>query len=79
LFLANQIGDKLDEDHLLPTMDDWEVYPHEAAAVGMMAQKQGVATLTKTYDELYEHAKEVISRSRNLTEMMKKEGFIPAS
>jgi len=76
--LANQIGDKLDEDHLLPTMDDWEVFPREAAAVGMKAQEQGVATLTKTYDELYEHAKEVIGRSRNLTEMMKKEGFIPA-
>jgi malate dehydrogenase (oxaloacetate-decarboxylating) len=74
--LADQIGDGLDEDHLLPTMDDWEVFPREAAAVGMMAQKQGVATLTKTYEELYEHAKQVISRSRNLTEMMKKEGFI---
>ncbi|MEA3350244.1 MAG: NADP-dependent malic enzyme [Chloroflexota bacterium] len=76
--LANQIGDKLDDEHLLPTMDDWDVFPREAAAVGMKAQEQGVATLTKSYDELYEHAKEVIGRSRDLTEMMKKEGFIPA-
>ncbi|MBU0510878.1 MAG: NADP-dependent malic enzyme [Chloroflexi bacterium] len=76
--LADQIGDKLDEDHLLPTMDDWDVFPREAAAVGMKAQEQGVATLTKSYDELYEHAKEIIGRSRNLTEMMKKEGFIAA-
>lgn len=76
--LADQIGDDLDEDHLLPTMDDWEVFAREAAAVGMKAQEQGVAILTKTYDELYDHAKEVIRRSRNLTEMMKKQGFIPA-
>ena len=74
--LAAQIGDDLDEEHLLPTMDDWEVFPREAAAVGMMAQQQGVATIKKGYEELYEHAKEVISRSRNLTEMMKREGFI---
>lgn len=74
--LAEQIGDRLDEEHLLPTMDDWEVFPREAAAVGMMAQEQGVAGLEKSYDELYSHAKEVIKRSRDLTEMMKQEGFI---
>ena len=74
--LADQIGDDLDEEHLLPTMDDWDVFPREAAAVGMMAQEQGIATIKKSYEELYEHAKEVISRSRNLTEMMKREGFI---
>ena len=25
----------LDEEHLVPTMDDWEVFPREAAAVGV--------------------------------------------
>jgi len=74
--LADQIGDELDEEHLLPTMDDWDVFPREAAAVGMKAQEQGVATISKTYEELYENAKKVIARSRNLTEMMKKEEFI---
>jgi malate dehydrogenase (oxaloacetate-decarboxylating) len=74
--LADQIGDQLDEEHLLPTMDDWEVFPREAAAVGMKAQEQGVARLEKTYDELLESATEVIKRSRDLTTMMEKKGFI---
>ena len=75
--LAEQIGDKLDADHLLPTMDDWEVFAKEAAAVGMKAQEQGVAKLERSYDDLLESALAVIKRSRDLTSMMEKQGFIP--
>ncbi|MGB2957131.1 MAG: NADP-dependent malic enzyme [Anaerolineales bacterium] len=74
--LADQIGDDLDEDHLLPTMDDWEVFAREAAAVGMKAQEQGVAQLEKSYDELLESATKVIKRSRDLTSLMEEQGFI---
>jgi len=74
--LAEHIGDDLRADHILPDMNDWEVFAKEAAAVGMMAQKQGVARLTKSYDDLYSHAYEMIDRSRNLTKMMMDEGFI---
>jgi malate dehydrogenase (oxaloacetate-decarboxylating) len=74
--LADQIGDRLDEDHILPNMDDWEVFPREAAAVAIKAQEQGVARLTKSYEELYHHAYEIIRRSRDLTRMMMDEGFI---
>jgi malate dehydrogenase (oxaloacetate-decarboxylating) len=74
--LANQIGDDLDDEHILPTMDDWEVFPREAAAVGMKAQEQGVARIKMDYDELFEHAKQIIKRSRDQTHMMMQEGFI---
>ncbi len=74
--LANHIGDRLDEEHIIPNMDDWEVFPREAAAVAMKAQEQGVARVSKTYEELYEHAHKIIKRSRDLTHMMMKEGFI---
>jgi malate dehydrogenase (oxaloacetate-decarboxylating) len=74
--MANQIGDKLDEEHILPTMDDWEVFPREAAAVGMKAQEQGLARLQMSYDELFNHAVEIIKRSRELTHMMMNKGFI---
>jgi malate dehydrogenase (oxaloacetate-decarboxylating) len=74
--LADHIGDKLDEEHILPDMDDWEVFPREAAAVGMKAQEQGVARLTKSYDELFEHATQIIGRSRNMTKRLMEEGFI---
>lgn len=75
--LANQIGDRLDEEHILPNMDDWEVFPREAAAVAMKAQEQGVARLTQSYDELFTHARKVIKRSRELTQTMMADGFIP--
>lgn len=75
--LAEQTGGDLDEEHLLPTMEDWEVFAHEAAAVGMKAQEQGIAALKKSYDQLFEHAQKVIVRSRNLTQRMMQEGFIP--
>jgi malate dehydrogenase (oxaloacetate-decarboxylating) len=74
--LADHIGDNLDEEHILPDMGDWEVFPREAAAVGMKAQEQGVARLTKSYDELFEHATEIIGRSRNMTKKLMEEGFI---
>ena len=74
--LADFIGDDLDEEHILPSMDDWQVFAREAAAVGMKAQEQGVARLTLSYDELYQHAFEMIDRSHNVTKMMMAEGFI---
>ncbi|NMC14241.1 MAG: NADP-dependent malic enzyme [Chloroflexi bacterium] len=75
--MANQIGDKIDEDHILPNMDDWEVFPREAAAVAMKAQEIGVARKKMTYDEAYSQARAIIKRSRDLTQMMMEKGFIP--
>jgi malate dehydrogenase (oxaloacetate-decarboxylating) len=74
--LAGQIGDRLDDEHLLPTMDDWEIFPREAAAVGMKAQEEGVARLTRSYDQLFSHAMDIIGRSRSLTKAMMTDGFI---
>jgi len=75
--LADHVGDDLNEDHILPDMEDWTVFPREAAAVGMKAQEQGVARLEKSYDELFEHATHIIGRSRNMTKLMMEKGFIP--
>ncbi len=58
-------------------MNDWAVFPREAAAVAMKAQEQGVARLEASYDTLFEHANEIIQRSRGLTKMMMEQGFIP--
>jgi malate dehydrogenase (oxaloacetate-decarboxylating) len=74
--LAGLIEDRMDEEHILPTMDDWEVFPREAVAVGMKAQEQGVARLTRSREELLDHAQKMISRSREMTGLMMKEGFI---
>jgi len=74
--LADHVGDRLGEEHILPTMDDWEVFPREAAAVAIKAQEQGVTKLNLSYDELYEHAHRIIKRSRDLTHNMMDEKFI---
>ncbi len=74
--IADHIRDRLDEDHIMPTMDDWEVFPSEAAAVAMKAQEQGIARIQLSHDQLLTKAKHIIKRSRDLTQTMMSEGFI---
>jgi len=74
--LADHVSDRLDEEQILPTMDDWEVFPREAAAVAIKAQEQGVSKLKLSYDELYEHAHRIIKRSRDMTNTLMDQKFI---
>jgi malate dehydrogenase (oxaloacetate-decarboxylating) len=74
--MADHVGDKLAANHILPTMDDWEVFPREAAAVGVKAIEQGLARINLSHDELFKMATDIISRSRKLTQMMMENGFI---
>jgi malate dehydrogenase (oxaloacetate-decarboxylating) len=60
-------------------MDDWEVFPREAAAVAMKAQEQGLARIQMTYEQEFENARQIIQRSRQLTEMMMEKGFIASA
>lgn len=66
----------LKEDYLIPTMDDWEVYPREAVAVAKKAMEQGVARLKLTPEELFQKASAIIKRARAETQLMMKENFI---
>jgi malate dehydrogenase (oxaloacetate-decarboxylating) len=75
--LANHIRTSaLAADRLLPTMDDWEIYPKVAAAVGVKAVKQKVAEKKMSYDQIYEQAKKMIVRSRAITTTMMQKGYI---
>ncbi|HHY47911.1 MAG TPA: NADP-dependent malic enzyme [Firmicutes bacterium] len=76
--LAKCAEDKgIHEEYLLPTMDEWEVYPREAVAVGLKAIEQGVARVKLSKDELYEKASGIIKRSRGMTQLLMREGVIP--
>lgn len=76
--LAKCAEDKgLGEDYIVPTMDEWEVYPREAAAVGMKAIQQGVARVQLSEDELFTKASTTIKKAREETQTLMKEGFIP--
>jgi malate dehydrogenase (oxaloacetate-decarboxylating) len=66
----------LDEEHIVPRMDDWEVFPQVAAAVATKAIEQGVAVLSKTRIELYESALATIRQAREATQSLLANGFI---
>ncbi|MCX5781523.1 MAG: NADP-dependent malic enzyme [Elusimicrobia bacterium] len=66
-------------DKILPTMDDWEVYPRVAASVGIKAIEQKIAGKKMSWDDIYRQSKEIIKRSRSVTKVMMKKGFIKKS
>src|SRR5437016_343326 len=66
----------LDEEHIVPTMDEIDVFAREAAAVGMKAIEQGIARVRKTRNELYDNAIALIRRARELTQLLMQDGFI---
>ena len=57
-------------------MDDWEIFPREAAAVAVKAQEQGLARISISYEDGSTQVMDIISRSRKSTYMMMKDGFI---
>ncbi|MFX1484203.1 MAG: NADP-dependent malic enzyme [Promethearchaeota archaeon] len=61
---------------VIPTMDQWELYPAEATAVGMKAIEQGVAKKQWEEKELYKHAEDIIRRARGSSELLYEKGFI---
>ena len=69
----------LNPEYILPTMDEWDVFPREAAAVAAKAVEQGLARIPMTYEEEYQHAAAIIKSSRDLTQLMMDEGFIAAT
>ncbi|TVR65038.1 MAG: NADP-dependent malic enzyme [Spirochaetaceae bacterium] len=74
--LTAGVGDKIAADNIIPTMEEWEVVPRVATAVGMTAQQQGVARVARDADTLYRHAELMISRSRSLARIMAEGGLV---
>ncbi|MDR1400869.1 MAG: NADP-dependent malic enzyme [Endomicrobium sp.] len=75
--LASCIADnKIRPDKILPSMDDWKIFPKIAAAIGVRAIKEKVAHKKLSYDEIFNGARVIIKRSRAITETMMKNGYI---
>ncbi len=75
--LARCAEDKgLREDYLIPTMDEWEVYPREAASVGRKAIEQGVARIDMSWDDLFAKAEKTIKLARDKFHALQDKGFI---
>jgi len=76
--LAKCAEDKgLGPDYIIPNMDEWEVFPREATAVGMKAIEQGVARLKLSREELFERSSKIIKQAQDEVQFLMKEGFIP--
>lgn len=76
--LALTAGPGLSEERIVPRMDEWEIYPRIAAATGMQAQQQQVASLRISHAELLDRATSVIRNARETTHALMREGLIAA-
>ncbi len=75
--LAKCAEDKgIHEDYLLPTMDEWEVFPREAVAVAKKAMEQNVARLNIGEKELFTMAEQKIRKARDEVGLLMDKGII---
>ena len=75
--LARVAEDKgLRPDYIIPDMNEWEVFPREAVAVGLKAIEQGVAQFEYDADTLYRMAEQQIKEARAHVDMLQEKGFI---
>ncbi|MEO8247267.1 MAG: NADP-dependent malic enzyme [Chloroflexota bacterium] len=75
-FAADPAHGGLRADHLLPTMDEREVVPRVAAAVGAKAVEQGIARRPLTRDELMTLARAHVERAGRGTQLLMDSGLI---
>ena len=71
---ASQKG--LSDQHILPTMDEREVFPHVAAAVAESTVRLGIARVRASRDEFYEQARRLMARPAALADALQKSGLV---
>ncbi|KXA93457.1 malate dehydrogenase [candidate division MSBL1 archaeon SCGC-AAA259I14] len=72
---AEELG--LEEDMIIPSMNDQETYIREAIAVAKKAMEQGVARVKLTDEELERGVREKIESSKEVTQLLMREKKIP--
>ena len=71
---AQQRG--LSEEYIIPEMTEPDLYPSVAADVALEAIREGVARRKASANELFEQAKDMISRARKATRVLLEAGVI---
>jgi len=66
----------INEDYIIPNMDQWEVFPREAVAVGTKGIEQGVARIKDSAEERFKQAEKIIKKARDEVQLLMKENFI---
>ena len=64
------------EEYIIPNMDEWEVFPREAVAVGTKGIEQGVARIKAPAEERFKLAESIIKKTREEIQLLMKESFI---
>ncbi len=73
--LANFIKDPTPEK-IVPTMEEWELYPVVASAVASKTVEMGLARKADSKAGFYKKAREIIETNRNIYSKMMEMGFI---
>jgi len=66
----------LSEDYIIPSMEEFEVYPREASAVAEKAVEENVARIKLTREEAYERAFLIIKEAQEKLKYLMEGGFI---
>ena len=75
--IANYAQKKgINPGHIMPTMDETEVFAHEAADVAMEAIKNGVARMEFDRETVYEKTLKDIKEARDIQNLLMKHDFI---
>ncbi len=75
--LAKYAEDKgLSEDYIIPSMDEWEIYPMQATEVAMKCIEQGLARKKASRQEIHDGAAAIIERTQKIVKLLMAQGFI---
>jgi len=66
----------INPENIIPKMNEYNVFPNEAADVALQAIKDGVSRIRMSREEIYKIAQKDIEYSQALSQNMMKEGFI---
>ncbi|MDA4131470.1 MAG: NADP-dependent malic enzyme [Thaumarchaeota archaeon] len=68
----------LNENHILPTMMDWEIFPLVASAVGEECVRLGLSRIKLTRKQIHARSAEIIEKSKKMIEELQKSKLIEA-
>jgi len=75
--LAKFAEDKgLTENYIIPSMDEWEIYPMQATEVAMKCIEQGLARKKMARQEIHDGAAAIIERTQKIVKLLMAQGFI---
>lgn len=66
----------LNEQHILPTMMDWEIFPLLASVVGEKCVNMGIARLKMTRKQIHSRSQEIIEGSKKMINLVQRNNLI---